>query len=137
MVALRRDLRGRRDFVFGSMDAEHAMHLNRGGSGCGNFSFYAVGAEPDLRIARAFENVLMPLPVATTVAALPAGRIEHNLTADLLRCRVEMNLAALQREASLDGMQRIAQSEIRRGLCRVALENDFLCAGANHPGQRA
>jgi hypothetical protein len=59
---------------------------------------------------------------------IPGGRIEHDFAANLPRCGIKMNLTVLPFEGAMDGMEHVAQGEIRRCLGRVASQNHLLSA---------
>jgi hypothetical protein len=101
--------------MFGSMDGENAMYLNIRSAVHSYPSINAVGSESYFRIFRAFEDFLVHLAVPHRIAAMAGGRGHDNLAAYFSGGRVISHLAALQRETSMDSMNRVAES---KGDCR-------------------
>ncbi len=104
-----------RNFMFGSMDDENAVYLNIRGAVHSYPSINAVGPEGYFGIFRAFEDFFVHLAVPHRIAAMATGRIHDNLPTYFSGRRVISHLAALQRESSMDGMNRVTESE---GDCR-------------------
>src|SRR5216684_219244 len=95
VVEIEIECHGHGDFMLASMDSEHSVDLHRRGARERHFAIDTVRTERDLRVARAFEDILVHLLVAPSAAAIAAGRIEHNGSVDLSRHRIEPDIAAL------------------------------------------
>lgn len=81
--------------MFCPVNPKYPMHLDSRCSRGSNFALDVVRTKTNLRIARAFEDVLVHFSIAALIAGLSAGRIEHNLAPDFLRRRIEVDFATL------------------------------------------
>src|SRR5690348_2246933 len=90
----------------------------------------------DVRVFRAFQNVLVHLLVATIAAALAAGGINHNLASSLARRVVKLYASSLQAKVAMDGMERRIHGEINFGLRRVQRKS-FPLRLRKHRGQQS
>ena len=91
-----------------------------------HLAFHAVGAEDDIGIAGALENVLVHVAVAGAAAAISARGIHHQLTRSLAGGDVEADIAAFQQEGSVNRVQHIGQREFHLGSRGIDLKDSFL-----------
>ena len=89
-----------RDLVLDPVNDEGSVDLDIGRSGRRDVSLQPVGAEDDIGITRALQHVLLHFVVAPVISALASRGIDQNLAAQFVGCRIEMDRAALELEAT-------------------------------------
>jgi tetratricopeptide (TPR) repeat protein len=117
---------GQREVVLGAVDLERALHLEVRFSLLGKGPDHALGKENDLRIARAFEDLVVHVGIAIVIAALAAGCVHHDFACRVTRLRIELDDSALQLERAVDGVHRGAQRPRDLGLRRIECDLHLL-----------
>ena len=125
---------GHGDLAVYSVDVEPAVHSYRRLSLRRNRALNAVRTKRNFRIALALQDLVVHFAVAHSAAALAAFGVDHNLTADCSRGRIELHGSVLQLKRSLHGVKYVAQSELDGGLRRIELECRTLSRGRDDQG---
>ena len=86
----------------------------------------AIRREDDLRILRAFEDVLVHAAVALLIAAVAAGRVHRHFARDLAVGRIEADRAVRELEVAVYRVQRRGQLEFDGGVRGVRIEHHLL-----------
>src|ERR1022692_1933445 len=107
---------GQRDFVGRAVDAKHSVHLNLRRAVRSDHAIDAIRREDDLRILRAFENLLVHAAVARIVAARAAGGVHRHFARDLAGGGIEADGAARELEAAVHRVQSGRQCESHVGV---------------------
>ena len=85
-------------------------------------SFYVLRSKNNLRIFIALQNFLMHFLVASLVVTVAARGVHDDFSARFSRSSVETNMAALQLECSVNGVERGIEREFDCGLRGIQLD---------------
>ena len=111
-------------FLFDAMDAEDSMHVDRRRALGTNLAVNVVGTKTDLWILDTFKDFFMHLSISHTVAAVCAGRIDHQFPANLAGSRIVAHLSMLQSKGPMDCVHGITEGEANRGLRGLEVEKN-------------
>ena len=105
--AVGRQLRmnGRNNLVLLSMQQHNATELYVRDAGPRDLAFDLRGTEDGIRVFRRFQNFLVHFFIPRTVAAIPAGGVDHNFSGSLSAVRVEVQGPTFQIKSAVNGVQ--------------------------------
>ena len=89
-------------------------------------SFYVLRSKNNLRIFLALQNFLMHFLVAALVVAVAARGVHDDFSARISRRSIETDVAALQLECPMNGVERGIEREFDCGLRGIQLDCRFL-----------
>src|SRR6266851_4034169 len=112
-------------FVFAAVQNKNPVHLNRKRSLRRDFPFHAVRPENDVGVLPACENLFVHFLVASIVAAVPACRVDHNLTTGFAGRGVNVQCPIFKRKRSMNGVEGCAKRPAHFSLSGIDAENQF------------
>src|ERR1019366_5378214 len=102
--------------VIAAVNPEDAAHLQACAALRRNAAAHVFREEDDLGIAGALQHFLVHLAIARAVAALPAGGVHHDLPVGVARLGIDQDVAALQFEGSMHGVENVSECPFNLGL---------------------
>ena len=127
---------GKREFMFGAVQLENAVQLNRRLSLRLDSTSDSDGCESRFRVLPALQNILVHFVVAAAAAAVATGDVDHHQAAGLACCGVEPDGPALQFEGPTHGVKNVGQGEFNVRLRRVEFQHSLLRVQGGRYGKR-
>ena len=119
------DAEVKRQLVVRPVNLKHAVGVDLRFTLRGQLPAHPVGSEDRIRIARAFEDLLVHAAVARVSTRSATGHIDHHLSGCLAGGRIERHAPTLELEAAVHGMQDVVKSECDDGPRWVELHGRF------------
>ena len=115
-----------RQLVLRPVKAQRAANLDVGFALRGHLPFKPVNGKRNLRVGLAFQDLLVHVAIATSIAAIAARRVYLDRAAGRAAGGVEMNHSALQLESAVHRVQRRRQREVDFSLGGIELQGEIL-----------
>ena len=117
---------GQRNWMIAAVNAKGPVDLNLRTALRRETPRHLRWRERGIRVLLALQDILVHLPVARVVAALPALNVNYDQARRRSVCRIEVNLPALQRKSSMHGVEHIRECKVDLCIRGIQLERHFL-----------